>query len=198
VAPRVTALVAEPRDRVRVELDGAPWRVLPAGAVVEARLVVGIELDRPRARMLGRETRRLHALAAATGALSRSDHSAAGLNARLERRGVAPRERDRAVEALERAGYVDDARFAAARAAQLAARGFGDDGIRHDLERQGLAARDIAAALVTLEPETSRARAQAARLGASPKTARRLAAKGFSADAIESALGDQDVFAADG
>jgi regulatory protein len=198
VAPRVTALVAEPRDRVRVELDGVPWRVLPAGAVVEARLVVGTELDRRRARTLGRETRRLRALAVATGALSRRDHSAAGLAARLDRRGVAPQERDRVVEALERAGYVDDARFAVARAAQLAARGWGDEGIRHDLERQGLTAEDVATAVDALEPEAARARAHAARLGVSPRTARRLAAKGFSPDAVESALGDQDVFAADG
>jgi regulatory protein len=198
VAPRVTALVAEPRGRVRIELDGEPWRVLPAGAVVEARLAVGIELDRPRARTLRRESKRLEALSVATGALSRRDHSAAGLAATLERRGVPPHERARAVETLERAGYVDDARFAASRAAQLAGRGYGDEAIRYDLEQRGVGHEPIEAALAQLQPESLRAHDLVARLGSSPRTARRLAAKGFSADAVEFALGDQDVPAADG
>jgi regulatory protein len=198
VAPRVTSLVAEARGRVRVDLDGEPWRVLPAGAVMEARLAVGIELDRPRARILRRETKRLEALAVATRALSRREHSVLGLAARLEQRGVAPDERSRVLATLERAGYVDDARFAAARAGELAARGWGDEGIRHDLERHGLAGDEIASALDALEPESSRAHAVAERLGSSPKTARRLAAKGFSPDAIESAIGDEDVFARGG
>ena len=60
--------------------------------------------------------------AIATGALSRRDHSAASLAARLERRGITPHERASALETLERAGYVDDLRFAAARASVLAAR----------------------------------------------------------------------------
>ena len=36
--PTVTGLHPERRDRVRVELDGAPWRTLPAAAVVSAGL----------------------------------------------------------------------------------------------------------------------------------------------------------------
>ena len=37
----VSALRAEPRGRVAVELDGASWRVLPAEAVIRAGLAVG-------------------------------------------------------------------------------------------------------------------------------------------------------------
>ena len=37
----VTALHPERRDRVRVDLDGEPWRTLPAAAVVSAGLRVG-------------------------------------------------------------------------------------------------------------------------------------------------------------
>jgi SOS response regulatory protein OraA/RecX len=174
VAPRVTALVAESRGRVR------------------------IELDRPRARTLRRESKRLEALSVATGALSRRDHSVAGLAARLERRGVAPQERARTLETLERGGYVDDGRFAASRATLLAGRGYGDEAIRYDLERHGVAADPIVTALAALEPESRRARDLVARLGPSPKTARRLAAKGFSADTVEAALGDQDILGAGG
>ena len=198
VAPRVTALVAEPRGRVRVELDGEPWRVLPAGAVVEARLAVGIELDRPRARTLRRESKRLEALSVATGALSRREHSVAGLAARLERRGVAPR------RAGARAG---DARAGRLRRRHPLRRVAGGDARRArlrrrgdplDLERHGLAGEPIAAALAGLEPESARARELVARIGALSEDARRLAAKGFSADAIENAIGEQDILAADG
>src|SRR4051812_35721746 len=111
MAPRVTALVAVKRGRVRVELDGTPWRTLPAEVVVASRLSVGVELDRQRVRRLRRELRRVEALTVAKGALARHDRSRAGVEATLERRGVAPDERARTVATLERAGYVDDDRF---------------------------------------------------------------------------------------
>ena len=186
MAPRVTALVAEPRDRVRVELDGEPWRRLPTAAVVGARLAVGTELDRPRARTLRRELRRIEALAVATGALASRDRSTAGVAARLERRGVAPGERASVLEALEQAGYLDDARFAASRATSLAARGYGDEAIRFDLEREGVATETIGEALGRVAPEPERAAEIVARSGRSAKTARRLAAKGFAAETVES------------
>ena len=157
---------------------------------MSARLSVGAELDRSRARVLRRELRRVEALAIATRALSRRDRSSAGLAATLERRGVASAERTRALGVLERAGYVDDARFAAARAAGLAARGYGDGAIRFDLERQGVADEAISATLGALEPEHVRASTFAERRGRSPRTARWLASKGFSVDAVEHALGD--------
>jgi regulatory protein len=186
---RVTALHPERRDRVRVELDGKLWRTLPATAVASAGLFVGTELDRARARELGRALRRSNALGAATSALARRDRSTAGLRAYLGDRGADPTAREQAVETLARYGYLDDARFAAGRAASLARRGFGDDGIRFDLVRQGLDAEQIAIALGTLEPEADRARAVSGRSHSVPTAARRLAAKGFSPDAIESALG---------
>jgi SOS response regulatory protein OraA/RecX len=185
VAPRVTALVAEPRNRVRVELDGAPWRTLPAAAVAGSRLAVGTEVDRARARELRRELRRVEALAIATAALARRDHSAAGLSAKLERRRVAPVERERTLASLARAGYVDDDCFAEARAASLAARGYGDEAIRFDLERHGLPEETAATALARLAPESARAAAIVAATGRNVRTARRLAARGFTPETIE-------------
>src|SRR5205823_5764701 len=87
------------------------------------------------------------ALELAAAALARRDRSAAGLTAYLAGRGVDPTEVERAVERLEATGYVNDARFAAARAEALAARGYGDEAIRADLARQGSAAEQIEAAL---------------------------------------------------
>jgi SOS response regulatory protein OraA/RecX len=91
---------------------------------------------------------------------------------------------------MARLGYLDDGRFAATRAAALAARGYGDEAIRHDLEQQGVGEDERTAAIDALEPELERVRAIAASSGATVKTARRLAAKGFSDEAIEAAIGE--------
>jgi SOS response regulatory protein OraA/RecX len=99
-------------------------------------------------------------------------------------------ERDAALERLEGVGYVDDRRVARSRAETLAARGQGDDAIRHDLEQRGLEADVIDDALAALGPETERAAALVARLGPTAKTAARLQRKGFSAESLEAALGD--------
>ncbi|HJQ73262.1 MAG TPA: hypothetical protein VJ814_00130, partial [Gaiellaceae bacterium] len=70
MTPTVTALREHKGGRVAVELDGKPWRVLPADVVVRAGLGVGRRLDRPTARDLARELRRARALAAATRSLA--------------------------------------------------------------------------------------------------------------------------------
>ena len=125
----------------------------------------------------------------AARALRHRDRSRAQIDARLAKAGVEDNLRADALETLERVGYVDDARFAASRAASLAARGLGDEAIRHDLEGSGVGAEALAAALAGIEPERERAVALAARLGRTAKTAAQLARKGFSEDAIESAVG---------
>ena len=187
--PTVTALRGEPRGRVRVELDGGPWRTLPAEAVVRAGLAVGCVLDRPRARTLRRELRRAEALARAARALRSRDLPGRALDARLERAGFAEHERDAALGTLTRAGLVDDARYARARAETLAERGRGDAAIAWELERHGIASELVDAALAELAPEADRAHALAERLGRGPSTARLLARRGFGADAVEAALG---------
>jgi SOS response regulatory protein OraA/RecX len=83
---------------------------------------------------------------------------------------------------------VDDTRFATARADALAARGYGDDGIRHLLEADGVATAAAEAAIAALAPERERAARLVARLGASAKTAAQLQRKGFTEDALDSAL----------
>jgi SOS response regulatory protein OraA/RecX len=185
----VTALRRAGPNRVAVEVDGAPWRTLPAQAVLNARLRVGAALDRPTLRLLRRELRRAEALAVATRILATSDQSALALRKRLERRGIEPRVRQETVQVLERSGLVDDRRTAAARAQALAARGYGDAAIAADLERRGFDRASAAAALAALEPESERAAEIAAHRGTSPKTAHFLASKGFSDEAVEAACG---------
>ncbi|HET8895614.1 MAG TPA: RecX family transcriptional regulator [Gaiellaceae bacterium] len=171
-------------------MDGAPWRRLPVDAVVRAELMVGRTLDRATARTLGRELRRSRALARATRALAMHDRSRRVLDERLANAGVPAEPRREALETLARAGLVDDARFAASRAAALAERGQGDAAIRFDLERQGVPDELVAEALAALEPERERAQRLAERRGRGVKTARWLAGRGFEPDTVEEVAGE--------
>jgi SOS response regulatory protein OraA/RecX len=184
--PVVTALRARGPGRVAVELDGEPWRVVPLEAVYAAGLVVGAPLDRAKARALARELRRQGAQAVARRALRARDHTAASLEQRLAVRGTPAAARRDTVEAAQRAGLVDDRRFAMQRASQLASRGSGDLLIGDDLERQGVPSELVRLAIDALEPEAARADSIVAARGLSPKTARYLASRGFSEVALES------------
>jgi SOS response regulatory protein OraA/RecX len=182
----VTALRERPRGRVAIELDGAPWRVVPADAVVRAGLGVGRALD---ARSLVRELRRADAMARAARALGRRDRSRQAVANRLAEAGVRAEVGGEVLDTLERVGVVDDARVAAARASHLAERGFGDEAIRHDLEGEGVAPELVAEAVAALEPERERAKSLAAKRGVDLRTARWLAGRGFEESSIEDAVG---------
>ena len=187
--PVVTALRPRP-PRVAVDLDGLAWRTLPIEAVVRAGLAVGSELDRPAARILARELRRVEARDVALRALRRRDHTRASLEEHLVQRGTPCQLRRETVEAAERAGFVDDARFATARAEMLARRWAGNLLIEHDLERHGVPAAVIADAIGALEPERVRVQQALAVRGRSLRTSRYLAARGFSEDALEGLIAD--------
>jgi regulatory protein len=125
----------------------------------------------------------------ATRALGRHDRSRGELDERLAKAGIGETEREQALEALERVGYLNDARYAATRAEALAGRGQGDGAIRFDLEQRGVDGAAVDEALRGLEPEATRAAAIVERLGATAKTAAQLRRKGFSEESLESALG---------
>jgi len=185
VTPTITGLRERKRGRVAVELDGAPWRVLPAGAVVRAGLVVGRRLDRPTARELAREVRRARALAQATRTLATSGRSRRELEQRLARAGHSGAAREEALATLDRAGLVDDARLAESRAAVLARRGYGDAAIRADLRRRLLGAEAAADAVAALDPELTRVRRLLTGQDMTPALLRRLAGRGFSRDTLD-------------
>jgi regulatory protein len=125
----------------------------------------------------------------AARALQHRDRSRRELDERLARAGIDEDRRKDALETLERVGYVDDERFAGARAEALASRGYGDEWIRHDLAGHGVPAEAVARAIGALLPEAERAAALVERLGSTPKTGAHLARKGFGQDALEAALG---------
>ena len=178
--------------RVALEVDGRPWRVVPDEVVVRCGLAAGRELERPLLRAIGRELRRVEALEVAARALSRRDLSRKRLAQRLEIRGVAVRERETTLATLAEAGIVDDARAARARAAALAERDWGDAAVEARLEADGFPSQLVRAALSELPSESERARAAAAGAVNPRKVRAHLARRGFSADAIESALGPLD------
>ena len=181
----VTSLRERKRGKVEVELDGEPWRVLPAAVVVRAELRVGRRLDRETARRLARELRRANALARATRALSSRDRSRGELVARLDDAGVSEAAREEALSSLEAAGLLDDARVAESRAAELARRGHGNAAIRADLQRRRISSETIAAAIDGLEPEAERAHRLLEGKEQTPALLRRLASRGFSRDTLE-------------
>jgi regulatory protein len=126
-------------------------------------------------------------LGVAVRALAQRDLSVHELAGRLERRGIAEADRAEVIDRLLRAGYVDDVRFARARAQTLAARGLGDAAIRADLAQRGVEADAVDGALAALEPEAERARREAARFGGGARAARALLRKGFGGEALEDA-----------
>ena len=173
-----------------MQLDGHPWRTIPVAAAVEAGLEVGLELDRARARTLGRVLRRHRAQDIALRALSRRDHSRSSLEARLERASVAGSDRREVLDRAERAGLVDDTRFAEARARLLAERGAGDLLVLDDLVRHGVDDAIARARLASLEPEWARASRIVASRGLSLRTVRYLASRGFTEDTLEPLVAD--------
>ena len=124
-------VVTAVRDRgtrgVEVELDGASWRTVPLDCAVEARLAIGVRVDRERARDLNRALRRRKALVAAARALRYADHSRASLDARLAERGFADPIRAAALGHLQDAGLIDDGRVACARAVAIREKALGAD-----------------------------------------------------------------------
>lgn len=187
--PRITALTAERvGTHVGIELDGVPWRRIPLEVAVRVGLAAGSELQRPELRALRRELRRAEALDVATRALVHRDRSRASLRTRLGAARIAPWAAEQALDTLERAGIVNDERFARARAEALAKRGSGDALIREELLAAGVPEGDVVEAIGALEPERERALGVAATRGESPATARWLARRGFGQDAIEAAL----------
>jgi regulatory protein len=189
VTRTVTSLRERKRGKVEVELDGEPWRVLPATVVVRAELRVGRRLDRESARLLARELRRANALARATRALAARDRSRGELEARLDAAGVSEPAREDALSSLEAAGLLDDARVAESRARELARRGYGDAAIRSDLRLRRIASELAAAAVDELEPEAERVGRAIGGKELTPALLRRLAARGFSRDTLEDLAG---------
>ena len=165
---------------------------MPDEVVVRAGLAVGVDLDRPTLRRIRGELARARGMAVAAGTLARRDASADEVRARLARAQVQPAAAADVVASLERAGALDDRRFARSRAAALAARGYGDAAILARLEAAGVDESGAREAVGNLPPESERARGLVATQADRPKAARLLARRGFALDVVEEVVGALD------
>jgi regulatory protein len=127
----------------------------------------------------------------AVRALRAHHRSRSDVEARLVRAGVGPDEVGETLATLERLGYLDDRRYALARAEELADRGYGDDWIRRDLREHGVERETAAAAVEALTSEPERAARLVSGSGGAPdrRVAARLQRKGFGVDSVEAAFG---------
>ena len=182
------------------DAGGSSWRstgavgaVVPDEVVLRCGLAPGVELDRPRLRMLRRELRRAEAL----GARRADGRAPRRLDPAPPRtpRGTWLRAdaAEGAVARLTASGVVDDARTAASRASSLAERGWGDAAVAVRLPGEGFGAADARAALAELRPERERADR---RSPTQPEDARAawklLSRRGFSAESAEDVVGVLD------
>ena len=138
---------------------------------------------------------------AALKQLNRRDFGARELAERLVARGFALPAAEAAVEGLRQERLVDDGRFAEHFVAYHENRGRGPVGIAHRLREAGVTADTIAAAVNATDPDWRRRAAEVRRkrFGAKlPATwaekgrqARFLTQRGFSADQVRAAVGNE-------
>ena len=138
---------------------------------------------------------------AALKILNRRDHGARELANRLIARGFTRPAAEAAVEDLRRERLLDDARFAGHFVAYHANRGRGPVGIAHRLREAGVPSDTIAAAVDAGSADWRRrcAEVRRKRFGAKPpaswaekgRQARFLTQRGFSADQVRAAVGDE-------
>jgi len=138
---------------------------------------------------------------AALKQLNRRDFGARELAERLVARGFSLPAAEEAVEGLRQERLVDDGRFAEHFVAYHGNRGRGPVGIAHRLREAGVPAETIAAAVNATDPDWRRRAAdlRRRRFGAKPpatwadkgRQARFLTQRGFSADQVRAAVGNE-------
>jgi regulatory protein len=138
---------------------------------------------------------------AALKQLNRRDFGARELAERLVAHGFSLPAAEEAVEGLRKERLVDDGRFAEHFVAYHGNRGRGPVGIAHRLREAGVPAETIAAAVNAADPDWRRRAADVRRrrFGAKPpatwaekgRQARFLTQRGFSADQVRAAVGNE-------
>jgi len=128
----------------------------------------------PHGNRTAEEATKVSAKVLAVRMLARREYSRAEIAQRLARRGVPREDVERALDDLEAAGYLCDARYAQAVVAQRTGR-YGKRAIAHVLRERGIAAPDALAAMGPLAATDEFADAQALwqqRFGAVPPNER--------------------------
>lgn len=204
--------------RFAVEVDGAVWVTVDALLASRHDLYAGRELDAAAVRAAEADADRSAAMERAGRLLAVRDRSRAEVRTRLARSGHAGAAVEAAVERLEASGFVNDDRFAERFAEGKVQSGWGRQRIefelvhRHEVDRERVC--EALDAACPADGEVERARALVARRhptavtggaggdgapgldrregpdrGATERAARFLAARGFAAEAVWTALG---------
>lgn len=158
----ITKVEAEPRrpGRYRVEVDGERTLSVHEDVVVKFRLVKGARLSAETERAVLEEEERQMAYRCAIRYIGRAMRSAGEVRDKLAAKGYAPELVRHVLERLRDQGYVDDAAYAHALAAQrLRQNRKGRLWIRHELARKGVGKEEAERALAALDPEDEREQA---------------------------------------
>ena len=138
----ITAIRQSSPGRLTVVLsDGTEIRST-LGAVTEARLYAGRELDEEELAALRQSSRRAIAREAALEIISRRPLSRKELKDKLLRKGEDEDTAEYCAAWLEENGFLSDEAYAAAVARHYAAKGYGAGRVRSELSRRGIA-RDL-------------------------------------------------------
>lgn len=147
---RVTAIRAQSRapDRVSVYIEDQFAFGIHRDLLLEFDIAKGIELTVEQQEAVLARDAFFKARAAAFRFLSYRDRAAAEIQRRLERHGYEPQVIEAVLEDLERAGFVDDLKFARMFAeGRFLAGGYGPRRVRADLRRRGVKSGAVESAI---------------------------------------------------
>ncbi len=191
----VTAIKQSSPDRLTVEFDGGETLVSTLGAVTDARLYVGLELDEEAFGELKRSSSKALDRQKALEILSRRPYSRRELKEKLLRRGTDEQSAEECIQWLSERGFLDDEEYAGAVARHYAAKGYGAGRVKTELRRRGIARELSDETLAALPENTEKIDAYIARRLRDPSdrdSVRKISAalfrRGYSWDEIRAAL----------
>ncbi|MBQ3481868.1 MAG: regulatory protein RecX [Oscillospiraceae bacterium] len=191
----VTAIKQSSPDRLTVEFDGGETLVSTLGAVTDARLYVGLELDEEAFGELKRSSSKALDRQKALEILSRRPYSRRELKDKLLRRGTDEQSAEECIQWLSERGFLDDEEYAGAVARHYAAKGYGAGRVKTELRRRGIERELSDETLAALPENTEKIDAYIARRLRDPSdrdSVRKISAalfrRGYSWDEIRAAL----------
>ena len=150
----VKALKQSTPGNIIVEFESGETLRSTLGAVTDARLYVGMELDDEAFEELKRDSSKALDRQKALELLSRRPHSRKELCDKLLRRGVSEQSAQDCVEWLSELGFLNDGEYAGAVARHYTAKGYGAGRVREELRRRGVE-RELADETLAGLPETT-------------------------------------------
>ena len=150
----VTALKQSSPGRFSVEFDSGETLLSTLEAVTDARLYVGMELEKEAFEELKRSSSKAIDRQKALELLSRRPYSRRELKDKLLRRGTDEQSAEDCVAWLSERGFLDDGEYAGAVARHYTAKGYGAGRVRDELRRRGVG-RELAEETLAELPENT-------------------------------------------